>query len=80
MTPATLTCTGRLVDDAGQPVGGPCGRSITARIRAAPVVEVARAAGWAVSDPRADGSRDAMCARCRRPSTELRTLIRELIR
>lgn len=88
---AAFVCTGRPVDDAGQPIGEPCGRTITlgrstvwdvegpaaAERR---LVDYARAAGWAVSDPRADGGRDVMCPRCRRPDPALVRLTQELTR
>lgn len=79
---ATFVCTGRPVDRDNQPVGEPCGRTVAlSRIGTeAELVQIARAAGWAVSDRRADGGRDVMCPRCRRPDPALTKLLQELTR
>jgi hypothetical protein len=86
---AFLVCAGTPVNDRGQPVGAPCGRQLTLANSArwtvpsdeavAHLTEIARAGGWAVSDPRPDGGRDVMCPSCRRPDPELIRLTRELI-
>lgn len=75
-----LVCAGRPVDDRGQVVGDVCGRRLRPLLGDAVLwddqvhareelnlIWRARAGGWAVSDPRPDGSRDVMCPRCRRP-------------
>ena len=76
-----LVCAGRPVDDRGQSTGDLCGRRLRplpmnanhwddvayAAEAEALLILRARAAGWSVSDPHPDGSRDVMCPRCRRP-------------
>lgn len=88
---AILVCAGRPVTDHGQPVGEPCGRAISLSrnprwdalgpaAALLELVQIARAAGWAVSDRLPDGGHDAMCPTCRRPSPELVRLTKELTR
>lgn len=88
---AAFVCTGRAVTREGEPHGEPCGRAITLgrnsrwdveapEAAAAHLAQIARAAGWAVSDRRADGGRDAMCPRCRKPDPALVRLTQELTR
>lgn len=81
MTPP-IVCSGRAADEQNRPVGEPCGRQAPQHRLPDHTVyeEELRAAGWRLGPLQADGSRDAMCPRCARPSPDLARLCRELTR
>lgn len=76
MTGNRIRCTGRALDDQGQPVGDPCGRQFVmpaADLR--PIVVAARNARWSIGP-----NGEATCPACRRPDPTLAALCRELAR
>lgn len=75
-----LRCSGRPVDKHLQPSGGACGRVFRGRgvLAFDVVVEQARAAGWRVGPPDADGTRPASCPSCSRPDPQVVAICREL--
>ncbi|MFG1659043.1 hypothetical protein ACGFIY_21175 [Micromonospora chersina] len=88
--PPPVRCTGRALDGRGRATGDQCGRSFKARPRhdgegvrpptAAEQDADARAAGWRIAPPAADGTRHAMCPRCSRPDPTTAALCQDLNR
>jgi hypothetical protein len=82
-----IRCTGRAVDRDGRPHGHVCGEVVRPRWGGttvqertpAALLQMARAAGWAIGTL-PDGSLNAMCKACRKPSPDLVRLCDDLAR